>query len=99
LSWPTGERNDPGHGPTGVLATACPYTEIDATRETPGGGRVTQLDTREGQARPPGESERSIVPVKPGNAGGGKGPQFKANVRSGMTAWEIGDEPTTPDQG
>src|SRR6516164_7817919 len=58
-----------------------------------------QLDAREEQARPPGESERSIVPWKPGNAGGGKGPQFKANVRSGMTAGEIGDEPTTPDKG
>jgi hypothetical protein len=44
---------------------------------------VTQLDAREGQARPPGESERSIVPPKPGNAGGGKGPRFKVNVRSG----------------
>jgi hypothetical protein len=44
---------------------------------------VTQLDAREGQARPAGESERSIVPPKPGNAGGGKGPRFKVNVRSG----------------
>ena len=36
----------------------------------------TQPDAREGQAGLPGESERSIVPGKPGNAGGGKGPHF-----------------------
>jgi RNA-directed DNA polymerase len=34
-------------------------------------------------------SERPIVPTKPGNAGGGKGPQFKDNVRSGESQ-EIG---------
>ena len=31
---------------------------------------------REGQAGPGGESDRPIVPVKPGNSGGGKGPDF-----------------------
>src|SRR3984893_6499867 len=71
------------------MVTACPYTETDVTRETPPGGGVTQLDAREGQAGPPGGSERSIVPSKPGNAGGGKGPQFKVNVRSGDSR-EIG---------
>jgi hypothetical protein len=30
-----------------------------------------------------GVTERLVVPSKPGNAGGGKGPQFKVNVRSG----------------
>jgi RNA-directed DNA polymerase len=50
---------------------------------------VPQLDTREGPAGPPGESERSIVPRKPGNAGGGKGPWFQGNVRSGDSR-EIG---------
>ena len=60
-SWLTGERNDPSHGPTGVLATACLYTEIDATRETPDGG-YGQREAREGQARPFGESDRFIVP-------------------------------------
>ena len=48
-----------------------------------------QPDAREGQAGLPGESERSIVPLKPGNTGGGKGPQFKVNVRSGDSR-EIG---------
>ena len=50
---------------------------------------MTQPDAREGQAGPPGESERPIVPSKPGNAGGGKGPRFKVNVRSGDSR-EIG---------
>jgi len=55
---------------------------------------VTQPDAREGQAGPPGVTERLVVPLKPGNAGGGKGPQFKDNVRSGDSRW-IGDEPNT----
>lgn len=37
-----------------------------------------QLDAREGQAGSDGVAEGSVVPVKPGNAGGGKGPWFKA---------------------
>jgi RNA-directed DNA polymerase len=44
---------------------------------------VTQPDAREGQAGPFGVAERFVVPKKPVNAGGGKGPQFKVNVRSG----------------
>jgi RNA-directed DNA polymerase len=58
---------------------------------------VTQPDAREGQAGPAGESERSIVPVKPGNAGGGKGPRFKVNVRSGDSR-EIGVSLTPPEK-
>src|SRR5262249_19610682 len=43
----------------------------------------------------PGVSERPILPTKPGNAGGGKGPQFKDNVRSGDSR-EIGVSLTPP---
>jgi RNA-directed DNA polymerase len=50
---------------------------------------VTQPDAREGQAGTPGESERSVVPRNSGNTEGGKGPQFKANGRSGDSR-EIG---------
>ena len=39
-----------------------------------------QPDAREGQAGRVGETERFAVPRKPGNAGGGKGPQFKTNA-------------------
>src|SRR5436305_10420696 len=61
----------------------------DATRETPGSGCVTQPDAREGQAGLAGGSDRSIVPSKPGNAGGGQGTGIKVNVRSGDSR-EIG---------
>ena len=30
-----------------------------------------------------GVAERFVVPMKPGNAGGGKGPQFKTDARRG----------------
>jgi hypothetical protein len=45
--------------------------------------RDDQPDAREGQAGRAGVAERLVVPLKPGNAGGGKGPQFKANAASG----------------
>jgi hypothetical protein len=37
-------------------------------------------------------AERLEVPMKPGNSGGGKGPQLKADARSDEGT-EIGDEP------
>src|ERR1700682_4699214 len=37
----------------------------------------SQPDSREGQAGPPGVADRLVVPRKPGNSGGGKGPEFK----------------------
>src|SRR5271169_4115135 len=45
--------------------------------------RDDQLDAREGQAGRYGVAERFVVPLKPGNAGGGKGPQFKTDARRG----------------
>src|SRR6476620_1572347 len=45
--------------------------------------RDDQPDAREGQAGRPGVAERFGVPRKPGNAGGGKGPQFKTDATSG----------------
>ena len=36
-----------------------------------------QPEASEGQAGRPGVAERFVVPLKPGNAGGGKGPQFR----------------------
>ena len=56
---------------------------------SPTAGCVTPPDAREGQAGPSEKSERPIVPSKPGNAGGGKGPSFKVNVRRGDSR-EIG---------
>src|SRR6266508_1807830 len=55
-----------------------------ATREAPRRGRNDdQPEAREGQAGRPGVAERFVVPRKPGNAGGGKGPQFKTNAIRG----------------
>jgi hypothetical protein len=42
-----------------------------------------QPDAREGQVGRLGVAERFAVPRKPGNAGGGKGPQFKTGATSG----------------
>jgi len=41
-----------------------------------------QLATRESQAGPFGVAERSVVPTKPSNSGGGKGPQLKMDATS-----------------
>src|SRR5205814_10010880 len=53
------------------------YTrKTHATREAPMRDQDDQPDAREGQAGRTGVAERPVVPLKPGNAGGGKGPQF-----------------------
>src|SRR6516164_2201946 len=44
---------------------------------------MNQPDAREGQTGRIGVAERLVVPLKPGNAGGGKGPQFKTDARRG----------------
>src|SRR5438094_3326115 len=60
------------------------YTrKAHATRETPTRDQDDQPDAREGQAGRAGVAERLAVPLKPGNAGGGKGPQFKTSATSG----------------
>ena len=43
-------------------------------------GSGLQPDAREGQAGTDRVTEGLVVPTKPGNAGGGKGPQFKDNA-------------------
>ena len=49
--------------------------------------RVTlKRDAREGQARPSGMADRLVVPLKPVNAGGGKEPEFKIDVRMSLRA-------------
>src|SRR5258707_14962086 len=55
-----------------------------ATREAPRRGRSDdQPEAREGQAGRLGVAERFVVPLKPGNAGGGKGPQFNTDATRG----------------
>src|SRR2546429_9892438 len=77
------ERSGAPNRCAGVLATAC--TQGKRTQHGKPQGVVSddQPDAREGQAGRPGVAERFAVPLKPGNAGGGKGPQFKTNATSG----------------
>ena len=49
-----------------------------------------QPEAREGQAGRPGVAERFVVPLKPGNSGGGKGPQFKTDAKYVVKDLEIG---------
>src|SRR5882762_10968790 len=64
----------------GVVAAACTQGKRTQHGRPQDVGRDDQPDAREGQAGRPGEAERFAVPMKPGNSGGGKGPQFKTNA-------------------
>jgi hypothetical protein len=69
--------------PAGVLATACKQKGTISNTGSPSGDRSRdQLATRERPAGPSGMAERPVVPKKPGNSGGGKGPQLKADAKS-----------------
>ena len=75
--WPLDEIATASNGSAGVVASACLEEEIVETREAPAGrGRGSQRALREEQARPCGVTDRLVVLKKPGNAGGGKEPDF-----------------------
>jgi hypothetical protein len=60
------------------------YTrKAHATREAPRRGQGWSTGRPRGTGRARWVAERFAVPLKPGNAGGGKGPQFKTNARRG----------------
>ena len=46
-------------------------------------------DAREGQAGPVGVADRPAVPRTPGNAGRGKGPEFKSSVTKSSRAGRL----------
>src|SRR6202043_2256442 len=77
------ERSDTFRRCAGVVAAAC--TQGKRTKHGKPQGVVSddQPEAREGQAGRPGVAERFVVPRKPGNAGGGKGPQFKTDAIRG----------------
>jgi hypothetical protein len=63
---------------------------------SPSGDRgKDQPESRERQAGPFGVSGRLIVPMNPGNSGGGKEPQLEVDARSDEDGG-IGDEPSNP---
>src|SRR6202051_2519872 len=77
-----GARSTPGCC-TGVVAAACTQGKRTQHGKPRRVVRDDQPDAREGQAGRAGVAERFAVPLKPGNAGGGKGPQFKTDARRG----------------
>src|SRR6266849_1735157 len=83
------ERSSTSRRCAGVVATAC--TQGKRTKHGKPQGVVSddQPDAREGQAGRFGVAERFVVPLKPGNAGGGKGPQFKTDATrsDGLGDW------------
>src|SRR5215831_15599763 len=66
-----------------VLAVACTQGKRTQHGKPHCVIRDDQPDAREGQAGRSGVAERLAVPLKPGNAGGGKGPWFKTDATSG----------------
>src|SRR5271156_4366638 len=68
---------------TGVLAAARTQGKRTQHGKPQSAVRDDQPDAREGESGRFGVAERLVVPLKPGNAGGGKGPQFKTNAPSG----------------
>ncbi len=68
---------------TGVVAAACTQGKRTQHGKPQDVARDGQPDTREGSAGRPGVAERLVVPPKPGNADGGKEPQFKTDAGSG----------------
>ncbi len=56
----------------------------------------SQLAFREEGAGPDGMAERPVLPKKPSNVGGGKGPWFKGDAGR-SEGWEIGVSLTTPE--
>src|SRR6266545_1069024 len=67
----------------GVVATACTQGKRTQHGRPQGVIRDDQPAAREGQAGRLGVAERFVVPLKPDNAGGGKGPQFKTDAIRG----------------
>src|SRR5229473_6908712 len=76
------ERSGAASRCAGVVATA--RTQGKRTQHGKPQGVVgdDQPDAGDGQAGRSGVTERFVVPLKPGNAGGGKEPQFKTNATS-----------------
>jgi hypothetical protein len=80
LIWLDGRARNTFSRCTGVVAAACTQGKRTKHGKPQGVDSDDQPDAREGQAGRPGVAERFVLPMKPDNAGGGKGPQFKTNA-------------------
>src|SRR6202521_4460602 len=67
---------------TGALAAACTQGKRTQHGKPQGGVSDDQRNAREGQVGRHGGAERLVLPLRPGNSGGGKGPQFKTDATS-----------------
>ena len=76
-------------GSAGVLAAACVQEGDSSNTGSPDGGAHAPTGNPRGPAWAGGVAERLVVPGKPGNAGGGKGPQFERGAarRQGHGDW------------
>ncbi len=79
-----GAKRAPGEF-TGVVVTACWAAGVLCKHGKPVPVAVgsRQPEPREGQTGPMRVTERPVVAMKPGNAGGAKGPQFKGMTDEG----------------
>jgi hypothetical protein len=66
----------------GVVATACMKEEIWRNTGSPTGKGYRNREPARDRLGPIGVTDRLAVPRKPGNSGGGKGPEFKVKVQS-----------------
>jgi hypothetical protein len=74
---PLGRIATAPNGSVRKMASACMEEEIVGTREAPAvKGRGSQPELREEQAGSFGVADRLVILMKPGNAGGGKEPDF-----------------------
>jgi len=62
-------------------------------------GSDPRPDAREGQAGLPGVADGLVVPAKPGNAGGGKRPEFKEDAGRGRRARRVAMSLSPPHKG
>jgi len=76
--------NEQGSRPSrcaGVVATACTQGKRAQHGKPHVVARDGQPNARESRFGRGGVAERPVVPLKPSNAGGGKGPWFKTDAR------------------
>ncbi len=95
---PGSERREHRASPPGYWRQHACKRETEATREALSVACTRQPDSREGQAGPVRVAERSVVPTKPGNSGGGKGPQFESDAGRGTGQVETGASLLAPER-
>ena len=89
------ERGNVASRCAGVVAAACTQGKRRQHGKPLGVVGDDQPDTGDGKAGRSGMAERLVVLMKPGNAGGGKGPWFKTDAENGDGP-EIGEPYETP---